>query len=223
MNRLFLVLGWVCGAAAIHAASAPVQVDTSPRHNRRWMTVYTNEVPLAWEWPAGAVSAALSAGGASAVFGTGTSNWVWQAFTGAAPGREAVVDVTLTFSDGVGAVVGALTSRLAVVAGAFGGMPVDPGPSDRAWMRFKGGEVVGYDAGWLPETSPAAAGQLTVGKAGTVDIRPLPDASGYTVLDVKSSEWGYGTFSLTLDFPGTAGDWEVLLNRNPSGTQLQIR
>jgi hypothetical protein len=49
------------GAGTASAFSEPVLVDTSPQYDYgRWTTIFTNEVPLVWDWPSDAGSAELS-------------------------------------------------------------------------------------------------------------------------------------------------------------------
>jgi hypothetical protein len=97
-----LVLAFaLIGGTAGGDTTSPVLVDTSPQATRRWMTVYTNEVPLVWNWQTGASSAKLSItgldGGLSTNVSTAASNILWRAFASAVPSGEDVYDLHLTF------------------------------------------------------------------------------------------------------------------------------
>lgn len=137
------------GASA--ALSEPALVDCDLR-SARWTTVFTNAVPLAWEWDANAAYATLDVVGMNGAVTTNlyknaTSNWLWQAFAPAAPSAEDVYDLTLTFYAGDDAAVGALTARLAVVKGAFGAAEVDAVSSSLAWTKVKENAVIDHRAG----------------------------------------------------------------------------
>jgi hypothetical protein len=73
-------------------------------------------------------------------------------FSSDVPSAEDVYDLRLTFYGGGDAVVGALTSRLAVVTGAFGAGGGRSGPSDRKWTRLRSSAVIPYDACWTEAT-----------------------------------------------------------------------
>jgi ferric-dicitrate binding protein FerR (iron transport regulator) len=216
------------GTSSAEGTSAPIRIDTSPCHNRHWTTVFTNEVPLRWEWPAAAVSAALSITGMGGAFATNfteaAAGYLWRVFPGSAPAAEDVYELTLTFKDGGGGTVATQGSRLAVVAAAFGQTAVDPGPSDRRWSQVKDNAVIPYDAGWTAATAGAAATRLAIEKAGgATQENLLPDAAGYFGWKLKNSGWGYGTFALSLTFPATEGEWDAVLTHVPSGTMISLR
>jgi hypothetical protein len=217
------------GAGTSGASSDPVLIDVSPRHdNGRWTTVFTNEIPLQWEWNAEATSAELEIAGmngtVSTNLGAAASNFLWRAFASDAPTEEDTYALTLTFRKDGGTVVGALTARLAVVAGAFGEASVNPSPSDPKWGKVKGNAVIPYDAGWAAATAGADAGRLVIAKAGgAAQTNALPDAAGYHGWRIRDSDWGYGTFNLSLTFPGTEGEWDAALTRVPEGTMLSVR
>ena len=223
------------GAAVITATagmampSAPVLVNTSPRQNRHWMTVSTNAIPLRWDWNAGAVRAELEITGMSGAFATNlteeTVTFQWRPFTTAVPAEEDVYDLTLTFFGDGDVVVGAMTSRLAVVKGAFGETAVDPEPSGAAWSKVKKNAVIPYDAAWDPASNTnAARALLTISKAGgATQANVFQEASGYYGWKISNSGWGYGLFSLTLAFPGSGVEWQALLERPADGAALSIR
>ncbi len=183
------------GTSSAEGTSAPIRIDTSPCHNRHWTTVFTNEVPLQWEWPAAAVSAALSItgmGGACATnFTEAAAGYLWRVFPGSAPAAEDVYELTLTFKDG---------------------------------GQVKDNAVIPYDAGWTAATAGASATRLMIEKAGgATQENPLPDAAGYFGWKLKNSGWGYGTFALSLTFPATEGEWDAVLTYVPAGTMISLR
>jgi len=216
------------GTETAGAVSRPIRVDTSPNHNRHWTTAFTNEIPLRWEWNAAASSAELKAVGMNGSFATNftavTSNCLWRAFTAGAPAAEDVVDLTLTFYNDGDAVVGALTSRLAFVTAAFGSAAVDTGASGKRWASVKENVVIPYDAGWTKATAGALASRLAIAKrGGAAQTNALADASGYFGWKLKHSDWGTGTFDLSLNFPGAEGEWEATLTRPASGTMISVK
>ena len=215
-------------ATAVGDTTSPVLVDTSPRLTRRWMTVYTNEVPLAWNWQAGASSVSLSVvgldGAVSTNFSGVASNMLWRVFSTRLPSTEDVYNLTLTFYTNGTTAVGALTSRLAVVAGAFGAVEVDPGAASKTWGKVTGNVLIPYDAGWTNSTTNAATSRLVIAKPeGATQTNALSDASGYFGWKLRRSNWGYGTFSLSLTFPGTEGEWDAVLVRPLDGTMIRMQ
>lgn len=210
------------------ASSAPILVDTATHINRHWMTAFTNEVALHWEWPATATQAELEIEGMNASYTTNltaaTSNWVWRPFTGGMPLEEDVFDLTLTFSDSGDTVLGVMTSRLAVITAAFGSTEVLTTPDDTPWPKVKKNAVLPYDAAWTNTTDGALASQLVISKdGGQTQTNNLADASGYLGWKLTPSEWGYGTFHLTLSFAGAVGAWDGTLVRVPDGMMIRVR
>ena len=192
------------------------------------MTVFTNEVPLHWDWNASATSARLEIAGMNGTVVTNftkiATNWVWQAFASNVPTSENVCDLRLTFYSGGGAVVGVLTSRLAVVTGAFGKATVDPAPASALWSRVKENAVIPYDAGWAESTDGATNSLLVIAKAGgAAQTNALADAGGYYGWKIKHSDWGYGTFNLALTFSGKEGKWVETLTRPMDGTMIRMQ
>jgi len=217
------------GAGISGATSAPIQVDTAPRNNRHWMTLFTNEVPLRWDWPAAATSATLEIVGMNTAFTTNftqsASNWLWRPFTGTMPQAEDLCDLTLTFRNSGSAVVGVLTSRLAVIKAAFGPTAVDTASPEKRWTTIKENLVLSYDAAWTAATAAATVSQLVIAKTdgSMTQTNSLADASGYVGWKLKGSEWGFGTFNLDLTFPGTVEEgWAATLTRLADGTVIII-
>jgi len=218
----------VPGAETGSATSAPVLVDTSPCQNRHWSTVFTNEVPLQWGWVAAATRAELEIVGPSGSFVTHftsvTSNCVWRAFDGAAPSKDGVYDLSLTFYDDGAGVVGVLTSRLAVLKAAFRKTEVNTDPSDTKWTTVGTDAVIPYDAAWSAATADACAGRLVIAKeSGAIRTNTLAEASGYFGWKLRADGWGYGTFNLALTFPETEGEWDAALVHVPGGTMVLMR
>jgi len=217
------------GAGTSLAFSDPVLVQTSPCINRHWSTVYTNEVPLRWNWATTATRAELEITGMNGSFTTNfmqvTSNYVWRAFPSRVPSAEDVYDLELTFYSGSGVAVGALTSRLVVVVSAFGETAVDPGPSTREWTMVRNNVVIPYDATWTAATADATQSRFVIAKVGgALQTNALADASGYCGWKLKRSDWGYGTFNLTLTFPGTVTNgWDASLTRPMDGTMIRMQ
>jgi hypothetical protein len=217
------------GAGTSGAHSDPVPVGTSPVENRHWETVYTNEVDVAWRWATNAVSAQLSVSGMNGTalvtnVTRAVSNVLWRAFAPGSPDSEDVYDLTLTFYGSGDTVVGALTSRLAVVKGAFGKTAVDPDPDSKTWAKVKEHVVIPYDAGWAESTAAAPGSRLVIAKVGgAVQTNALADTGGYFGWKLKKSDWGYGAFNLALTFPGTVGEWDAALIRPMDGTMIRMQ
>ena len=153
-----------------------------------------------------------------------TSNVLWRAFSANAPSAEDVYNLTLTFYGSGDTVVGALTSRLAVVKGAFGKTAVDPDPNSKTWAKVKENVAVPYDAGWAEATSGATNSRLVIAKVGgAVRTNALADASGYFGWKIKHGDWGYGTFNLALTFPGMEGEWDATVTRPMDGTMIRMQ
>lgn len=221
------------GTAMAVTFSDPVSLDASPsRDSRYWMTVRTTAVPLQWDWQATATSAQLKISGMNSSvvtnFSSVTTDWLWQVSTSEVPSveEEDLYTLTLTFKNSGGGVVGAVTSRVAVVTGAFGQTPVDPSLTEKAaWHRVARNVVIPYNAAWDEASAAATSSQLVIDKTGGVtQTHALSNADGYFGWNVQNSSWGYGTFDLTLTFPGTAANaWEATLVRMPTATVLGIR
>ena len=222
------VLVTLLGAGMSGATSASIQVDTAAYNNRHWMTVFTNEVPLTWDWPTNATSATLAIVGMNSSLTTNftsqTSNCLWRAFAGGTPENEDVCDLILTFYKDGSSVVGSLTSRLAIAQATFGSSPVDTAASDKKWTSLRGNVLLPYDGRWTAVTAAATVSQLVIAKEGDMtQTNSLADASGYMGWKLEPSAWGSGTFNLALTFPGTVPDaWTATLVRLPTGTIIII-
>lgn len=208
--------------------SGEVMVDTSVNHNRRWMTLSTNEVELVWDWPDNAVQASLLITGmhstVTASFAPPTASYLWQVFQSDVPEAEDVYDLTLTFTDGTDAVAGALTSRLAVVRGAFDKAAVVTTPETAPWPSVKNDMVIPYDAGWDPLTSGTRQSRLAISKeGGPAQTFDAADSSGYFGWKIFRSPWGYGLFRLTLAFPDEAFAWQADVVRVQGGSQVYVK
>jgi len=210
------------------ALSNPVLVNTSQSQNKRWETVFTNEVPLQWAWNADATHAQLAIVGMNSTFTTNftpvTSSYLWQAFSGSTPSNEDMYDLILTFYKN-SLVIGELTSQLAVVQGAFGNTEVISTFESTPWPKITKNVVIPYDLAWMATTASAAESQLIIAKDedGMTQTYTLLDTAGYFGWKVVKSDWGYGTFNLALTFPGTEGEWNGTLVRVSEGMLIQVR
>lgn len=219
------------GATRSPALSDPVFVNTSPSQNRRWEAVFTNTVPLRWEWNTNAASARLEISGMNSAFATNfttaTSNYLWQAFPSETPLVEDLYDLTLTLQAGGGAVIGAMTSRLAVVKDTFAMVGVIPTPEGVPWPNLNAREnvLIPYDAGWTEATSGAVTSRIVISRKGSISrTNAFPNPAGYYGWRLKRSDWGYGTFNLALTFPGTVTNaWDATLMRLPEGFMFSVR
>lgn len=233
MNKRCAMAVWAAGAAlaaTVYAAetrSSPVVINTLPTHNRCWATVFTNEVQLTWSQPTNAINALLKIEGMNSVLTTNLSasetGFLWRPFVSDVPVTEDVYALTLTFLGDAGSVVGAMTSRLAVVKGAFGAAEMDPVPASGAWGRVSQNVVIPYDAAWTNVSAGAASAWLTVSNGGASRTNALADTCGYVGWKVKRDGWGYGVFALSLSFSGAAGQWNAELMRPMDGTAVSVR
>ncbi len=220
----------VMGAETAGAVSPPIMVNTSPSYGRHWMTVFTNDVNLVWDWSTNAAKARLDIVGMNGSF-TKTftketaSNYLWRAFAPGVPAAEDVYDLTLTFYTAGDVLVEAMTSRLAVVTGAFGAASVNADTNSPAWSKVKTNVVIPYDAVFAPAATNAMTAHLVIAQETVrVQTNALSDASGYVGWKIKNNGWGYGTFDLMLTFPGTAADaLTAELMRPYDGTSFRLR
>ena len=219
----------VAGATAAGAASTSIMVNTSPSYGRHWMTVFTNTVDLSWDWSTNAAKARLDIQGMDGTtfttnFTKAVSNYLWRVFASDVPATEDVYDLTLTFSTDANAVVGALTSRLAVVTGAFGAAAINAVSNSPAWTKVKENVVIPYDASFSGTATNALSTQLVIAKDhGAVQTNAFPDVAGYYGWKIRRSNWGYGTFDLTLTFPGMTNEWTAELTRQTDGMIFGVR
>lgn len=208
--------------------SQPVLVDCGGQ-GMHWATIFTNTVLLAWEWPAGATHAALWAEGMNGTFSTnfteGASNVLWRVFTSDAPEKEDVYDLSLTFYDDGNETVGMLTSRLAVVSGAFQAATVDAYTDGDVWSKVKQNVVIPFRAFFAEAATNAVTARLVIAKrGGATQTNGFPTAAGYYGWKIRNGGWGYGTFDFSLSFPETGAD--VLLAelfRPMDGTAVSVR
>jgi len=56
-----------------------------------------------------------------------------------------------------------------------------------------------------------------------VRTNTLTDIAGHFGWQVEKSDWGYGTFLLSLSFPGTEGEWSGTLVRVPQSGLFLVR
>ena len=217
----------LAAAGASAAASGEILVDAA-LCNRHWTTVFTNEVPLAWNWVTNATGARLDIAGMNGTFttnfSTDVSNCVWRAFGAGAPPAEDVYRLTLTFYKNT-ETVGALTAQLAVVKGAFGAASVNAVSNNPAWSRVRENVVIPYDAAWnpVPATNALSAQLVIAREDGSARTNAFPDAAGFYGWQLRSGGWGYGLFGLSLGFPGTASVWMAELMRPLDGTAFSLR
>ena len=213
--------------AAFAADSVPVLVDSDLR-SAHWMTAFTNVIPLAWGWNTNATSARLDIAGMGGTFTTnvtgGASNILWRAFASDVPSSEDVYTLTLTVYEGGDTVVEVVTSRLAVVKGAFGATAVNAVSNSPAWSKVKSDVVIPYDAYWSEGATNAASSQLVIAKTGgEVQTNAFANVAGYTGWKIRNGGWGYGTFGLTLSFLGTTNVWMAEVARPMDGTAVSVK
>ena len=134
------------GVTYFDAFSDPILVNTSQSQNRRWEAVCTNAVHLEWTWGENATRAELRIVGMNATFTTNfpiiTTSYLWRPLAGNTSLTEDVYHLTLTFYGSKNEVVEALTSRLAVIQGAFGRTRVISTPEGTAWPKFTKNAVI---------------------------------------------------------------------------------
>lgn len=218
----------VAGVNAVEVRSGTVQVNTLPSHNRCWATVFTNEVQLTWIWPADAADAQLVIEGMNGTLATNfnpfETGFLWRPFASAVPAAEDAYALTLTFrADGGETVVEELTSRLAVIKGAFGTAEMDPVPTSSAWGRIAQNVVIPYSAAWTNVSAGAASASLAITNGALSQTNALADAEGYFGWKIHHNGWGYGAFELSLLFPGTESVWHAELFRMLDGTIMSVR
>jgi hypothetical protein len=224
---LALTVWFFTGVGGLANPTAPILVDGNLR-SVHWGTVFTNEIDLVWDWDADASTAHLeitSMNGAAltADFTKPVSNYLWQVFASDAPEAEDVYDLKLTFYAG-GEAVGVLTSRLAVVHGAFGATAVNAVPNSPAWAKIKENVVIPYSADFSETAADAFSTQLVIAKRnGAVQTNVFEDLAGYYGWKVIRSGWGYGIFDLALTFPGMTNVWTAELVRQMDGVIFKVR
>lgn len=211
-------------AWAVSSDSILVDGTSDAKH---WETVFTNSVPLRWNWAANAVRAELMIAGMNGTMTTNftatVSNYVWRAFETDFPSSEDVYDLTLDFFDNEEVLVEARTSRLAVVVGAFNSATVDTVETSRTWPKVKATAIIPYDAAWAGASNTVGP-QVVIAKAGgAVQTNAFGNTSGYYGWKLRNSGWGYGTFNLTLSYASVANIYEAEVTRSLDGTAVSIR
>ncbi|MDA3923096.1 MAG: hypothetical protein PF904_00160 [Kiritimatiellae bacterium] len=158
-------------------------------------------------------------------FTTVTSNYLWQVFTEDVPTEEDVYALTLTYYINGTQIVESMTSHLAVVKGAFGMADVNTLSTSPKWSKITGNVVIPYDSSFSEAATNALTSQLVIAKqGGLVETNTFPDTVGYYGWKLANSEWGYGTFELSLTFPETAAEALMAsLTRQMAGTVLIVR
>lgn len=230
MKKRMIVLASLVLATAIEApaggtVSDPVSINTSYRENRYWERLSTNEVDIAWRWLTNATSAQLMITGMDgSVLVTNVapsmSNILWRAFEPCRPSAENVYELTLVFHGANDVIVGAQTSHVAVVKGAFGTVAIDPNPVSKTWNLVKGNVIIPYEGQWSNLTAGASTGQLVIENAGTgTQTNSLDGCAGYWGWRVS----GTGTFALALNLANVSSIWTAQLFRFNPGTILLVR
>jgi hypothetical protein len=215
------------GAATFAADSVPVLVDSDLR-SAHWTTAFTNVLPLACGWNTNASSARLDIAGMGGTFTTnvtgGASNILWRAFVSDVPSSEDVYTLTLTVYTNGNGIAEVVTSRLAVVKGAFGATAVNAVSNSPAWSKVRSDTVIPYDASWADGATNAASSKLVIAKVGgAVQTNAFAGVAGYAGWKIRNSGWGYGTFDLTLSFIGATNVWTAELIRPMDGTAVSVR
>ncbi len=211
----------------IAAWSDPALVDATHRY-RHWSTLCTNEVPLCWSWTTNVHHARLNIAGMNGTLTTNfwgsVSNWVWSVSASNVLSAEDVYTLTLTFYAENDAAVGAMTSQMTAVTGAFGPATVNAVNGSRIWTRVQANTVLAYDANWGESPAHAGSAMLTIAKAnGASTTHTFADTAGYTGWKLRNSGWGYGAFDLSLSFSGMTNEWTATLIRPMDGTAVSVR
>ncbi len=217
----------IAGIGTARAFTDPILVDSDAK-SPHWSTVFTNAVSLQWDWAANVVHAEMGIQGMNSAWTTNftevTSNYLWRVSASPVPLSEDVYGLVLTFYGDGEAVVGALTSQVAVVTGAFGAVEVKSATESETWSKIRGNVVIPYDAAW-PEAAAtnALSAQLVIDNGGQSRTNAFAEVAGYYGLKIKNNGWGYGEFSVWLSFPGTDGLLTATLFRPLDGTWVGVR
>lgn len=216
----------VCSTAGVCRAEPATADLVTTADSWMWRTLFTNTVPLTWNWPNGATTAQLVISGMNSAtqtvaFTAPESNYTWTAFSTALPSREEVYQLRLTFYE-ASAVSEAYTSQLAVVAAAFGPTPVKADTASRDWRKVRDAAVIPYSAAWEENAAAATNVLLTVAGPDKSGEARFSDRLGYYGLQLSSSGWGFGAFDLTLSFLGTAVNLNATLFRSPEGSVISL-
>ncbi|MDX9868644.1 MAG: hypothetical protein RBT78_12055 [Kiritimatiellia bacterium] len=223
-----MMMTLLAGNGASAALSDSALVDATTSRYRHWSTVYTNTVPLRWDWIPEATHAKLNIVGMRGTFTTNfaadVSTCLWQAFDTAATSEEDVYDLALTvYGDGE-TILETLTARLAVVAGAVGGAAINAVAESAAWSQVRKNVVIPYDAAWEPAASNALSATLEIARAGgPSQTATFADAAGDYGWKLIQAGWGYGTFNLSLTFPEAGEPLTATLTRPIDGTMVRVQ
>jgi len=227
MARLVEIVSVLSVRGVLAAGSGTAVVDCDDG-NPRWTTVFTNTVPLTWGWPTDSTHAALAITGMNGTFSTNfvevTSNVLWHVFATDAPDKEDAYTLTLTFYGSEG-IVGALTSQLAVVSGAFRAAAVNALGDDVLWTKVRNKAIIPYRPVFAETATNPATARLVIAKiGGQTQTNAFPSAAGYYGWKLLNNGWGYGTFDLALAFPETGADaLTAELFRPLDGTAISVR
>ena len=220
-----LVFATVIQTLAGGAVSDSVSINTSYRENRYWEAISTNEVEIGWRWLTNATSAQLTITGMDgSVLATNVvpsvSNILWRAFATPQPSTENVYELSLVFHGANDVIVGAQTSHVAVVKGAFGTVSVDPDSASKTWGFVKENVVIPYDGRWTNLTTGASTTQLVIENvaAGTKTYS-LDGGDGYWGWRIS----GAGAYNLSLNFAALPAVWTAQLFRFNPGTIVIVR
>ena len=144
MRKLLLMAGVVSAfvqAFGANATSATSAVWTKPDESLQWKTVMSASAPVTLNWPAGAVSARLTAtangesvGSATVTDTSAKEATVLPASLPAEYGDERLVDVTVEYLDGSDEVIESAQARLGYVTG-IGSNPTRliPSAAGKSW------------------------------------------------------------------------------------------
>ena len=150
-GRMALLLSAVLCAGAASAVTIHSKADL-----RLWQTVQDRAVPLAWPWEEGADAATLTfSNRVTHVVSSDTISRAPGDTRGSCaqpvpPGREDVVDVTLTQTAG-GRAIACESATLVYVSGAGGGPITVRVKGTRDWKRFLEARVFAVDPAWIGE------------------------------------------------------------------------
>lgn len=188
----------------------------------RWSTLFTNEVPLRWDWPSGATAGQLVISGLTARvvnqrFTSVTTHYDWSVGTTT---REEVYQLTLTFYDGNDeAMTGqVLRASLAALSPATRVIAI-PGNTllDTSWNRLGATAIIPYRADWVSSTNGNAT-LLLARQNGTRSVTVTTDSPvgwyGWPLCE----GWGTGWFNLSLGFENITTNLTATCFRPAAGT-----
>jgi len=140
------------------------------------------------------------------------------------PEMEDLYVLTLTFRSAGDVMVGALTSHLAVVTGAFNAAAIDAVEASGTWQKVNKNVLIPYDASFSESATDAASAQIVIDKqGGAVETNTFADIVGYYGWKLQNNGWGYGTFDLSLTFTGITNEWTAVLMRPLDAMIIKVR